>query len=120
MSNDKLPIGEYQKNSDTEVLVNTMIYMLGGERVHQQSKGGKLKIIPLENKYCIEPLSLERFLELKKYNRNKFYRDIVKIKMYYNNALELSLASNCIPIDREYNYKTLLEILESNKEVNQN
>jgi hypothetical protein len=41
LSNDKLPIGEYLKNSDTEVLVNTMIYMLGGERVHQQSKGGE-------------------------------------------------------------------------------
>jgi len=37
LSNDKLPIGEYERNSDTDVLVNTMIYMLGGERVDQQS-----------------------------------------------------------------------------------
>jgi len=120
LSNDKLPIGEYERNSDTDVLVNTMIYMLGGERVDQQSKLGKHKIIPLENKYCSQPLSLEKFLEFKNYNRNKFYRDIVKMKMYYNNALEMAIASDCIPIDWEYKYKTLFKILESNKQLESN
>ena len=115
LSNDKLPIGEYEKNSDTEVLVNTMIYMLGGERVDKSSKG-KFKIIPLGSDNITEYLPLERFLKLKNYNRNKFYREVDKMKILYNNALEMAITSDCISIDREYKYKTLLEILEYNKE----
>ena len=42
------------------------------------------------------------------------------MKNLYNNALEMSIASDCIPIDREYMYTTLFKILESNKESNTN
>jgi hypothetical protein len=119
LSNDKLPIGEYQKNSDTEVLVSTLIYMLGGEMVDKYSNGTN-KIILLGNKNRTEYLSLEKFLRLKNYNRNKFYREIDKMKTLYNNALEMTIASDCIPIDREYKYKRLYKILESNKDSNTN